>query len=110
MEEKSTENVLKDGEVKQIFYFAHYINVESKSPQHVREILTEYYKMLEHRQTTDSAKSPYDEKHFVLPIKNGDSKVELLYPQPLITESNVSALYEKYMERMEAVVESINRL
>lgn len=61
--------------MKPLIILAHYIRTGNKSPQRSRETIEEYKKSLE----------PFDEqfryKHFVLPVKDTESRIECIFHQ-----------------------------
>ncbi len=93
---------------RQTLFFAVYVHVGNKSPQRVREILAEFSQKLKREDPFN--REQYEERYFVFPIKDGDTRMELLYPSPFLREEQAEALYEKYYERFQELTEKIEAL
>jgi hypothetical protein len=94
---------------KQTLYFAVYINISGQSRQKARESIAQIKEMYK---TSDSEeyKQQYEEKIFFLPVKQGDSRMELLYPAPFLTAEQSKDLYDKYYEKFQDLIENIKEL
>ena len=66
-----------------------------KSPQRVRETMHEYIRNIENS-IGDPLLLPHKIVNFWIPIKDGDSRVEILYPSTQLSEYQ----REKYNKRM----------
>jgi hypothetical protein len=58
--------------MKPLIILVHYISIGNKSPQSTRQKIDEYKKGLE------ASDDHYNYRHFVLPIKEGSSRIECI--------------------------------
>lgn len=91
---------------KQTLYFAVYVNVGGQSPQKARETLAK----LNHLYTRTDAEQQYEDKFFFMPIKNGENRIELLYPTPFLTEEQAEKIHERYLENYQEIIKKIEEL
>jgi len=66
-----------------------------------------------HNYQTDQSeefKNQYREKFFFMPIKNGDGRIELLYPTPFLTEEQAEKLHVQYYEKYQEIINKIENL
>jgi len=94
---------------KQTLYFAVYVNINGMSPQKAKEQMAQVVNMYK-PSDTERYKQQYEEKIFFFPIKTGDTRMELLFPSPFLTEDQSAALYEKYYEKFNDLIENIKEL
>ena len=90
---------------RETLYFAHYVHIGSSSPQRARETIAQYHRMI----NAPGKPSPYDEKHFIIGVRDEESRIELLYPTPFMRREDVEALRQKYEERFKRLVEEITK-
>lgn len=97
---------------KQTLYFAIYVNVGGMSPMRIKETMAQVINMYGPGRMSplQSQHNQYEEKMFFFPVKNGDTRMELLFPSPFLTEKQAEELYGKYYEKFNKLIEEIKGL
>lgn len=75
---------------KTVLYFAIYVNVDGYSRQYANDLIAKTYH-LTHQEFKDDR---HEIKLVVIPGKQ--SKIELLYPTPVLSKEDIDLLYDKY--------------
>lgn len=93
-------------EMKQTLYFAVYINVGTASKVRRNQKLSEFISMYkQHKPHLDQ----YIEKFYWFPIETGETRMELLYPSPFVSNEHLEELYIKHQAAIAKLGEEINK-
>lgn len=93
---------------RQTIYFAVYVNIGNASTQKAQEMISEFMRLY----TAENPLKPkqYEERYFIFPVRDQDTKIEVIFPTPFMTEEQAKALHEKYYERFEDLIAKIDQL
>lgn len=84
---------------KSTLYFAVYVSVANMSKQSGVEAISIMKRMVEEKKLEETE---YNEKYYIIPCQ-GDSRIELLYPSPFLTEEQTIKYFDKYKELIEEI-------
>jgi hypothetical protein len=93
-------------EEKPTLYFVVYVDIANSTPMKAKESLHSLYEHL----TKNSDKQDFKERFFIMPVRNTNSRIELLYPTPFLSKEDVEELYQKYQQRYDNIVDYIKKL